>query len=522
MTSGTQGSGRISRFLRWATLGTALLGAGLHVGLGRAPGALATAAAVIAYVSLETILAYRGPSAVSRRTGRVRWVIFDVLVAAAVLGGTGGLASPYLLYGAVITIAAGNTAGRLLGGLSGAALSIASVTAFINVEPETFKDEPLLVIVAAFVLIATGILGGSERQADAAEYEAAEQAYLRDLLTELLDVASRDPQILDDRSGAHRIVADVDRATGEEALVLLRRADQLVGAASSRRTVAPGVVVRLEQVKGGRVREGSALARQLDDVGFDGRVVSELPSDLGVVIASEKVDRSVVSAGARQLSNAASFQSLRAMVIDQERRRLAADLHDGLAQVLTHLRFELDLAASGLVEAESLPKELERLARIAERALQEARSTVTGLQASVVQEGLVATLRSYIDDLAGLAGPGLVFEATSEVTLPGPVEQEVFRVVQEAVSNALRHSGAHTIRVHVSRVVDDVVILITDDGKGFRADKEVTDGSLISGFGLGTMRDRMQRLGGELRVQSRPGVGTVVELRCPQETARTG
>ena len=522
MSSAASGTGRISRFLRWATLGTALVGAGLHVGLGRAPGALATAGAVVAYVSLETILAYRGPSAVSRRTGRVRWVIFDVVVAAAVLGGTGGLASPYLLYGAVITISAGNTAGRMLGGLSGAALSIASVTAFANVDPQTFHDEPVLVFVAALVLIATGILGGSERQADASEYEAAEQAYLRDLLTELLEVAARDPQVLDDRSGAVRIVSDVDTATGEEAVVLLRRGDQLVGAASSRRTVAPGIVVRIDQVKGGRVREGTELARQLADVGFDGRVVSELPSDLGVVIASAKVDRSIVSAGARQLNNATSFQRLRAMVIDQERRRLAADLHDGLAQVLTHLRFELDMAASGLVDAESLPSELERLGRIAERALQEARSTVTGLQASVIQEGLVATLRNYVDDLAGLAGPGLVFEATSDVDLPEAVQQDVFRVVQEAVSNALRHSGAHTIRVHVSRVGEDAVITVSDDGKGFRADKELNGSSLTSGFGLGTMDDRMRRLGGELRLQSRPGVGTVVELRCPLDNARTG
>src|SRR5439155_5948995 len=210
------------------------------------------------------------------------------------------------------------------------------------------------------------------------------------------------------------------------------------------------------------------------------------------------------------VENARLFSRVREISIDEERRRLARALHGGVAQALTHLRFELDfMGRHGVIKAEQVQKEVERLSRVVARASNDVRSMITGLRSSVSAEGLTGSLRSYLSDLRGLGGPEIVFETRGEVRLRPDIEAEIFRIAQEAVSNAMRHAGAEQVKVSLIAAATQVSLTVEDDGTGIpkrRARKEV------GGVGLGAMRERAELIGAQLSVGDRVGGGTKVRL----------
>lgn len=213
------------------------------------------------------------------------------------------------------------------------------------------------------------------------------------------------------------------------------------------------------------------------------------------------------------VENARLFSRVREISIDEERRRLARELHDGVAQALTHLRFELEfMARHGTGSPETVKQEIERLSRVVTRASGDVRSMIFGLRSSVSAEGLVGSLRAYLSDLRGLGGPQIVFDARGEVRLAPGIEAEIFRVAQEAVSNALRHAGATTVKVSITAGVTSVKLLVEDDGVGVRSKRVLGP---RGGVGLTAMRERAEAIGATLEVGERPGSGTRVLLEVP-------
>lgn len=209
------------------------------------------------------------------------------------------------------------------------------------------------------------------------------------------------------------------------------------------------------------------------------------------------------------LTNAELYERSGELSVLQERARLARELHDAVSQRLFSIRAHAR-AAEVLVARDPAraSAELAAIAELGAQAHGELRAVIDGL-APPELDGLADSLRRYAE-LAGRAhGIGVRVTASDLPELDRRVQAAAFRVTQEALQNALRHSGATEIAVSLSRTRSRVVLEIRDDGTGF--DPRLASG----GLGLASMRERAVAIGGVLRVSSAPGAGTSVRLAVP-------
>jgi signal transduction histidine kinase len=189
------------------------------------------------------------------------------------------------------------------------------------------------------------------------------------------------------------------------------------------------------------------------------------------------------------------------VAIYEERRRLARDLHDGVAQELAYVVTQTRL----LVRGRAAPGTDERVAAAAERALDESRRAIIALTLRD-NEPLHLALARAAEDVAGRVG----VEVDVDVTVPvehrvsGELREALVRIVQESVSNAGRHGRATHVRISMGA---DGVLRIADNGAGFDPG-DAGDGR----FGLVSMRERAERLGARFSIESEPGRGTRVEV----------
>jgi len=185
----------------------------------------------------------------------------------------------------------------------------------------------------------------------------------------------------------------------------------------------------------------------------------------------------------------------------EERRRLARDVHDGLAQEIAYIARNVRL----LREHGAEPQLVDRILRGVARAQEESRRVV-GALAAKVDEPLDRALAEAARDAARRYGASIDMELASGISLSPREREAVVRIASEAVTNAARHSGAETLRLYLERLDAGMRLGVVDDGDGFDEDEPP------SGFGLVTMKDRAEALGGKLRIDSRRGAGTKVEL----------
>jgi signal transduction histidine kinase len=185
----------------------------------------------------------------------------------------------------------------------------------------------------------------------------------------------------------------------------------------------------------------------------------------------------------------------------EERRRLARDVHDGLAQEIAFIARNVRLLRDQGAE----PELIERILRGVARAQDESRRVVGALR-SKADEPLEHALAEAALDAARRHGAALDMELASGISLSPRQREAVVRIASEAVSNAAQHSGAETLRLYLERLDAGIRLGITDDGKGFDEEEPKR------GFGLVTMKDRAEALGGKLRIDTRRGAGTKVEL----------
>ncbi len=197
-----------------------------------------------------------------------------------------------------------------------------------------------------------------------------------------------------------------------------------------------------------------------------------------------------------------------------ERSRLAREIHDGPAQVLTNtlLRLQLceQLVAQRPAEAQT---ELARLRTAVREGLREVRRFIFNLRpASLSEVGLVVTLRRLVQDYKEQVGFTIGVELPEQVNLTHEQELAMFRVIQEALHNIHKHAEATHVEIAFARRSDGVwEITIADDGRGF----DVAAAETRVGSGLVSMRERAAIVGGTLEVTSRPGYGTKLTLTVP-------
>jgi two-component system, NarL family, sensor histidine kinase UhpB len=200
---------------------------------------------------------------------------------------------------------------------------------------------------------------------------------------------------------------------------------------------------------------------------------------------------------------------------EEERRRVARDLHDEVNQALTALLLRLE--ASAQQAPPELRQELAETKLLANQAMSELLDLARQLRPTALDDhGLASALAGHVReyDLRGPARARFELDGGLE-ELPQDVELVIYRVAQEALTNAARHSGAEHIEVSLGRVDSTVVLEVSDDGTGFAFADEA------KGLGLSGMRERALLVDGSLEIDSRPGRGTKVRLEVPI-TARAG
>ena len=215
--------------------------------------------------------------------------------------------------------------------------------------------------------------------------------------------------------------------------------------------------------------------------------------------------------------NAQLSEQLRQSATIAERERLAREMHDGMAQVLgvTHLRLRALEAQQNVREIAEVHDEVSDLADLCSEAYSDVRESILGLrESSRVDRALMESLRAYLEKYERQSGipTSLDTEGAEDIVLPSRYQVQILRVVQEALTNVRKHSGASKA---VVRVRDDSVLttfVIEDDGHGFDV---ATVPFTRDGFGLHSMRERMELLGGTLTLDSEPGRGTRVVAAVP-------
>ncbi|QGV81327.1 GAF domain-containing sensor histidine kinase [Streptomyces ficellus] len=214
------------------------------------------------------------------------------------------------------------------------------------------------------------------------------------------------------------------------------------------------------------------------------------------------------------LTNARLYERSRELTIAEERSRLAHELHDAVSQKLFSLRLTAQAAAALVDRDPARAKgELHQVAVLAAEAADELRAAVVELRpAALDEDGLVHTLRTQIQVLDRAHTASVTFDTCGVRALPAAQEEAVLRVAQEALHNALRHSGAERVAVSLVRRGQGALLSVTDDGKGFEPRTVRRAGRHL---GLVSMRDRAGGVGGTLDVQSAPGKGTTIEMEVP-------
>jgi two-component system sensor histidine kinase UhpB len=202
---------------------------------------------------------------------------------------------------------------------------------------------------------------------------------------------------------------------------------------------------------------------------------------------------------------------------EEERARVARDLHDEVNQSLTGLLLRLE--ATRVKAPAELAHELADTKALANRAMNELLMLARQLRPTALDDlGLKAALAGHVSELGRQGNFRTSFEAHGDFSaLPADVQLVVYRVAQEALSNAARHSGAETVRIRLLRERangrDRVELTVGDDGSGFTFDQAAR------GLGIPGMRERALLVGGDVEVESRPNVGTRVRLRVPLRSA---
>ena len=208
-------------------------------------------------------------------------------------------------------------------------------------------------------------------------------------------------------------------------------------------------------------------------------------------------------------------------VQEEERRRISRDLHDGIGQSLTALKIQLELLEQEAAQArEALVPRIAALRELAESCLTEVREMARLLRPQMLDDlGLEPTLRWLARAVEKRTGVAVALEAEletegSEQGQDADAETLFFRVVQEALTNVVRHAGVASARVRVARRADHILVAVEDRGVGFDADAILTGKDEEHGFGVRAMRDRVQSFNGSFRLRSSPGE-TVVEADIP-------
>ena len=516
-----------------------LVGVALTFSTTRGPAETYTAAAMLVFAGLRTAWPVRADFGSMR--GRLDLVLEMAVSLGAVLA-TGYWTSPFFFCLFVPIVMAG------FGNGFGYAVPVGAVLAAGVAIPSALSDQAevgrLIVVgtselglVALVAGYARRIFGEAERRTTQVLTRMSRLTEANTLLLQLNQVAQALPASLDLGETLESTVQQLQAMVRPDVAAVLLWDASLnqwsVGSAEGARLSSvlydSDLPVAMRQVARQALRNPQALRVDLDADGpglssrSRGAIYAPLVarSTLVGVLAMEVHDPDVLKdrdvalmAGlaeqaALAIDNAQWFSRLRTLGAEEERTRIARDLHDRVAQSLAYLAFELDRIADA-AQTRPVTNELEALRHDVRQVVTEVRDTLYDLRTNVTEsQDLVETLSGFLDRVKDRSGLEVHFEHYVTRRLALPVERELWRIAQEAITNVEHHARAKKLVVIWESHPGRARLHVLDDGRGF----PVGGTGRMDSYGLLGMRERADAIGATLEIDSAPGEGTTIHCR---------
>jgi len=235
----------------------------------------------------------------------------------------------------------------------------------------------------------------------------------------------------------------------------------------------------------------------------------------GADITHHKIaEKSMLQKNMAEIEKTINQQKFRSVLIlegqEEERKRIAMDIHDGIGQMLTSLKFQIE--SIDLKNGMQAEKKIGEIGQMIRDVIKEVRKVTFDLKPTVLGDyGLQAGLNVFITEIGKLTNTPLSLEVHGDgVRLPQKIENNIFRIIQEAINNAIRHAGASRIAVELRATPAHLRIAVRDDGTGISPDQK------RQGAGIGNMRTRARLISARFEVmRNKDGDGTSVEVSLP-------
>lgn len=247
-----------------------------------------------------------------------------------------------------------------------------------------------------------------------------------------------------------------------------------------------------------------------------------IASQINVVLEYLSGDLNQVT---RILESAKTRQLLGLKIIlaqEEERKRIAREIHDGPAQSLANIVLRTEIAERMLLKQEfvMVQEELVDLKGQVRSGLEEIRKIIFNLRPMALDDlGLVPTLRKFTQDFEEKTKIHTIFELVGkEVRMPSAMEAAIYRLVQEAFTNAYKHASASHVMLEINYQPARILLVIQDNGIGFRSEVIEQAASRNANFGLVGMRERVELIEGRMDIDSNPGHGTKIIIDIPTTT----
>ena len=209
-----------------------------------------------------------------------------------------------------------------------------------------------------------------------------------------------------------------------------------------------------------------------------------------------------------ELQKAYSLAEISAM--EKERARIAADLHDDLGPVLSVVKFRVDnVETINVEEKEELVKASQQLDELIARMREVANNL---MPSALIRKGLINAVQEFTSNASASSGVMIRFTASEDIQAGEEKNINIYRIVQEVVHNCMKHAKASRLDISIEAKNGNLVLLCRDNGKGFDYTRMITESG---GIGLRSIKNRTEIMGGNLRVESKPGVGTAFLFEIP-------
>ncbi|WP_040981942.1 sensor histidine kinase [Oceanobacillus jeddahense] len=260
----------------------------------------------------------------------------------------------------------------------------------------------------------------------------------------------------------------------------------------------------------------SKISTVHEDVDETDRIIVEL-NDLG-----DKLQRQVESLQRMADEKADYAKSAHKAAVIEERQRIARDLHDAVSQELFGLAMLSEAALKLFDKKPAVAKEqMQEAVQSAHQAQAEMRALLLHLRPVYLTSGetLEEGVQKLIDALEQKSNLTFQIDIDEMLDLKEVVEEHIFRIIQESLSNILRHANADTVKVEIKRKQEELHLRIEDDGAGFELDNQQDK---KTSYGLKTMKERSEELGGTFTIRSKKGQGTYIYIRIPNQGSEKG